>query len=307
MRIDECEFNLASITLRAKRWCSEDVENENSQQESSVVRVIALHGWLDNAASFDFFIPELIQSQSAKSYDIVALDLLGHGLSDQRPGLGAYNIWQDVLEVIMVANELGWETFSLLGHSRGAMICNVLAGSFPERVNGLVMIEALAPQAVPAAELPNQLASSINALLSLQAKKRNYYSDFEEAVKARSKGFFHLPLDAAGALAARGVTKTDKGYYWNSDARLLAPSEIKLTEEQASAFVDKFSVKAMVIVASEGLLNTPDVINDPLFKHESIDTVHYQGDHHLHLTASLEIRKTMANGINKYYENIQKN
>ena len=347
IQVDECKFDLNPMVLRAKRWRSNEessltceADNKNVTPKRASKRVIALHGWLDNAASFDFLMPGLLQanvmqagsaqtsgtheervnldetfsdnpdqnsdkihSYSTHGYDILALDLAGHGLSDQRPGLGAYNIWQDVLEVILVANMLGWETFSLLGHSRGAMICSVLAGCFPSRVDGLVMIEALCPQTIPEADLPSQLASSIESLVKLPNKKRNYYNSFEKAVNMRVKGFFPLPYDAAEALAKRGVSKTEKGYYWNSDSRLLAPSEIKFSDAQVYAFVDRFPVKAKVIIASSGLLNTPEVLAGRAFSHRLIEAIHYDGDHHLHLSADVKLRETMANDINEYYEN----
>ncbi|MGH8605107.1 MAG: alpha/beta fold hydrolase, partial [Gammaproteobacteria bacterium] len=52
----------------AKRWGSDQG-----------APLIALHGWLDNAASFDPLASYLDE------FDLVALDLAGHGLSDHRP------------------------------------------------------------------------------------------------------------------------------------------------------------------------------------------------------------------------------
>ena len=103
------------------------------------------------------------------------------------------------------------------------------------------------------------------------------------------------------------MSKTENGYYWNSDSRLLAPSEIKFSDAQAYAFVDRFPLKAKVVVASHGLLNTPEILANRIFKHDHIDAIHYDGDHHLHLSADLNVRETMANDINEYYEDIFKN
>jgi pimeloyl-ACP methyl ester carboxylesterase len=54
-----------------------------------------------------------------------------------RPDSG-YAIWQDVADVIAVADALGWDSFALLGHSRGAAIAMLTASAFPERITHLV-------------------------------------------------------------------------------------------------------------------------------------------------------------------------
>ena len=46
-------------------------------------KVLALHGWLDNAASFSHLAPLLLEQQ----LEITAIDFPGHGWSDHRaPG-----------------------------------------------------------------------------------------------------------------------------------------------------------------------------------------------------------------------------
>lgn len=49
--------------------------------------MIALHGWLDNAASFSLLAPLLANQR------ILALDLDGHGYSGHRPAGAQYLLW----------------------------------------------------------------------------------------------------------------------------------------------------------------------------------------------------------------------
>lgn len=65
----------AFFVLKAKVWGPPDG-----------LPVFALHGWLDNAGSFDTLIPLL-----PKNLRIVAVDTAGHGLSDPFPPDIAYN------------------------------------------------------------------------------------------------------------------------------------------------------------------------------------------------------------------------
>ena len=72
--------------------------------------VIALYGWLDNANSFARLAPQL------QGLRIVALDMAGHGLSQHRPVGAGYALYDYAHDVLQVAEQLGWQRFSLLGH-----------------------------------------------------------------------------------------------------------------------------------------------------------------------------------------------
>ena len=69
--------------------------------------VIVLHGWLDNANSFDHMLPFLM------TY-LIAIDKAGHGLSGSRSADSGYDIWQDIGDVIAVADAMDFDRFGLL-------------------------------------------------------------------------------------------------------------------------------------------------------------------------------------------------
>src|SRR5690606_28472850 len=111
-------------------------------------RLLAAHGWLDNAGSFDLLAPRLAGCR------LVAVDAAGHGRSGFRAPDASYALWHDVADLAGVADALGWETFSLVGHSRGAGTAMLLAGTFPERIERLVLIEGGVPLVDAASEAP---------------------------------------------------------------------------------------------------------------------------------------------------------
>ena len=63
----ETVFHLKGQKIAAKVWGNE-----------AGIPTLALHGWLDNAASFEPIAPLLEQCH------LVAVDLPGHGLSDHK-------------------------------------------------------------------------------------------------------------------------------------------------------------------------------------------------------------------------------
>jgi pimeloyl-ACP methyl ester carboxylesterase len=147
------EFALPGLTLAAQVF-----------GEPGGLPVLATHGWLDNASTFDLLAPRL------GGCEVVALDLAGHGLSGSRSPDAAYNIWEDVGDLLEVRERLGWERFNLLGHSRGAAIALLYAGAFPEHVDKLVLLEGGVPVLGLAAEAPATLARSFRERATLRNK-----------------------------------------------------------------------------------------------------------------------------------------
>lgn len=281
MTARDCEFKLNGITLRGRRWGVE-----------GGMPVLALHGWLDNCASFDFLAP-LITSSNACQLDMVALDLAGHGLSEHRTGLSAYNIWQDLIEILLVTEQLGWSRFALIGHSRGAIISMLFAATYPEKITQLVGIEGLLPGTTEENQAPEQLRTALESILSLHTKPINYHSTFDAAVKARERGFMPLIHPDALALANRAVRQDDNGFYWGSDPKLLAPSEIKLTPGQVAAFIDELHKPyagpdqkpiAVFIVGDKGIKELYSELIGNVKKYPGIKIQHLEGDHHLHMS-----------------------
>ncbi len=70
---------------------------------------IALHGYLDNANSFDELAPLL------RNHRIFAMDFAGHGASNHRGPHELYAGLLDIRDVLAVADHFGWPQFHLLG------------------------------------------------------------------------------------------------------------------------------------------------------------------------------------------------
>lgn len=263
----DCDFDIGGFVLRGKRWGN-----------PGNLPVLALHGWLDNCASFDFLAPRMPQ------LDLICLDLAGHGLSDHRNHRGAYNIWQDVGEIFAVADQLGWQQFGLLGHSRGAVIATLAAGTFPERITHLGLLEGIYPHREREESAPATLAKSIADINRQYQRSRRHYPSFEEAIKAREQGMLPLSHKDARVLAKRGVKQSDKGYCWLYDNKLVAGSELRLATEQIDAFVDNIAAATLLVLAEHSFLVGMADFQQWLARHPRIVRAHVPGDHHCHMS-----------------------
>jgi pimeloyl-ACP methyl ester carboxylesterase len=204
--------------------------------------VLALHGWLDNAASF---VPLAAQ---LPDLDLVMLDLPGHGRSAHLPAGADYNLLVTLNAVLDVADQLGWERFSLLGHSMGAGIGSILAASVPERVERLVAIEALGALAEVPERTATRLREGVAAARALGSKKLRVFPDLAAPVRARMQAN-QLSEASARLLVERGVVAVEGGFVWSSDPRLTLPALQRMTEDQVRALVSAIECPVQVVFA----------------------------------------------------------
>ena len=264
-RVEEIRFNLPHVELAAHLYGPEDGQP-----------VLALHGWLDNAMSFARLAPKL------PGLRIVALDLAGHGLSGHRAAGASYQLWDYALDVLLVAEQLGWQRFSLLGHSLGAIVSMLLAAALPERVARLALIDGLLPLTHEAELAPHQLGEALTAQLALPGKRKPVYVSVERAVEARLRGGYPLSREAAELLASRGLVPQAGGYTWRTDPRLTLPSPLRLSPAQAEAFARALRCPVSLVLADDGL---PVRRAEWLALIESLPIAlqRLPGGHHLHL------------------------
>ncbi|CAD5109622.1 alpha/beta fold hydrolase [Zestomonas carbonaria] len=256
--------------------------------------VLAVHGWMDNAMSFARLIPKLHELR------IVAVDLAGHGYSDHRPPGAAYTIWDNVHDLLQVADQFGWERFSLLGHSMGAIVSTLLAGTMPQRVERLALIDAIVPPTAQPEDTPLELAKALEAQRALAGKRKRVHDSFEKAIEARMKGKVPVNREASELLAQRGVMPVPGGYIWRTDNRLTLPTPIRLTLPQALAFVHRITCPVSLVLASQGIMKkTPGA--QELLKDLPIEITEIPGCHHLHLEDE-EGAQAVADCFNRFFQ-----
>lgn len=236
---------------------------------------MAVHGWLDNAASFDRLAPRL------SGCHVLALDLSGHGHSDHKPPHATYNLWDDLLIILAVADAMQWERFVLLGHSRGAMMSVLLAAAAPERVTTLICLDGLLPMAVSADDAPRQLGDYLRDYRKLGRRDRPGYASFEEVVAARRRAI-EMSEESATAIVRRATKLVDGRYVWHSDPRLKAASAFKLTAEHCDAMVNAVQMPALLILAEQGI-GQHDFVRKNWTKYATLDVQSLPGGHHFHM------------------------
>ncbi|CAN7998856.1 unnamed protein product [Ixodes hexagonus] len=249
--------------------------------------VLALHGWLDSAATFDALAPLL-----DPSLKIVALDFSGHGKSSHRPKGSQYNYLEYIVDVRRVVHHFQWDRFSILGHSMGASVGLLFSGLFPRRVESIVAIDVVVPIVSVDAHIPSAIASGIIKFLKLEARmgspptysQEELLERMEEAnpglLSERSK---RLLLDR-GAEAVPGG-----GYQLRRDVRAKASRTFVLPlnaqEEIMSGYTgDMLIFRATDNFLSQGLKPLEEKFREAYKKRcGRFEFVELQGGHFVHL------------------------
>lgn len=240
-------------------------------------KVLALHGWLDNAASFVPLAAHL------DDIVLVALDLPGHGRSAHLPVGAHYTFEVAVHHALDVADALGWKSFRLLGHSMGAGIASLVAASAPERVEKLVCIEALGGLSDTPDNTAKRMREAIAASRKLGDKPLRVFESPEPAIHARMRAN-HMSESVARLIVERGIRQADGGWEWSSDQRLTVPTFMRPIDAQIENLVAGIECPTRVIFADPAQPYLPDDIrrryaaclpNGELFV--------MPGTHHLHM------------------------
>lgn len=235
--------------------------------------VIALHGWLDNAASFDGLAPRL------GDLDLLAIDLPGHGRSSHR---GRYHFLDYIEDLSQAASARGLETFSLLGHSMGAAVSMLFAATFPERVERMVLIDGLTPSTVAPKEAPGQLRRAIETRARAMSKPSRPSPDLDGLVERMLSARMPMRAEAARAIAQRASRSDADGHHFIYDPLLQASSMLRLTREHTRAFLSQISCPVLMLRARDGWPLPPGYIEEAMASVPHLEIREVEGGHHVH-------------------------
>lgn len=98
--------------------------------------LLLAHGFTGAKEDFGDHLEDL----AARGWHCVAPDLRGHGGSDQPAGRQSYGLRIFAGDILALADRLGWERFTLLGHSMGGMAAQQVALDAGHRLEGLVLM-----------------------------------------------------------------------------------------------------------------------------------------------------------------------
>ena len=235
----------APIMRRAK---GDGIELQLAIWEGEGKQVLCIHGLTANCRCWD-----VIASALAPMHQVTAMDLRGRGLSD-KPQTG-YSEEHHVRDVRSLMDDLELGKAVLLGHSLGGYISMALAAQYPERVEGLILLDAggdlsqeqwdkIAVAIKPSVERLEQVFPSFDAYVDLM-KQIRFFQPWSRAIEA----YFRYDLEEV----KEGV---------RSKIQLIHIQEEISNKRQTGAaqFYPRISCPVLILRATEGMVVPDDIL-----------------------------------------------
>ncbi|MGL4837402.1 MAG: alpha/beta hydrolase [Shewanella sp.] len=273
---NEIEFVLPHIKLTGCLWGAKDKP-----------LILALHGWLDNANSFQPLAEYLSE------YQVLAIDWPGHGFSQHRPGHYPLH-WIDYLyDLDALLGVLSQKPVALIGHSLGGIVAAAYTAAFPENVNKLILIEALSPLF----EAPDQAKARLRKsfyqhekYLAQKHKPIKIYDNIDCAVKARAH-LTGLAEPWCQLLLERNMQPLGNGIVWRTDPRLKLDSPQRLSFAQVDALMQDIAVNTLLICGKQGFSQLQSALPKARNWFQRLSEHIIDGDHHVHMGNAKTVAK----------------
>lgn len=239
-------------------------------------KLLLLHGWLDNCHSFLPMLPYL------QKYDWIAIDFPGHGHSSHRSADAQYYFVDWVYDIEALIRDQQWQQLSVIGHSMGGYVAQLLAATFPQSVRRLVSIEAFGLVTGPPADALEQLRKGFASRFKQQNRSLPVYADLQHLRHARAKaGSFSEAL--AELLLQRNLRAVEGGYSWRTDPRVRSVSPFRFSQDHIPAILRGIQAPMQVILGTEGHSDLITGLEKWQNEVASLVTESLPGGHHLHM------------------------
>jgi pimeloyl-ACP methyl ester carboxylesterase len=238
---------------------------------------VFVHGVRDQGRSWDHFLEALIR-RGVPIKHAVALDLRGHGDSEWPATSRGYAHEDFLTDLAGLLKHLDKGPLTIIGHSLGGSMCLLYAGTFPEKVKRLVLLESLGPFARADDEVPEIFAEKL--------KGRDYieipfpHESLEAAAKAIQKTFPLIPDHAALHMARHGAYYKGGRYRWKHDPVLRYRTTTAMSEGQIEAFIRRLKCPILFVYGTEsGFMKSVRGHRAQLFPNAKIVPIEGAGHH----------------------------
>ncbi|MCG9679659.1 alpha/beta hydrolase [Vibrio sp. Isolate24] len=266
---------------------------EYGDSQASDCSIVFIHGWLDNAASFESVMQAL--HQSAPFLHLCAIDLPGHGHSSHKSGSNFYPFHDYIDDVYQFLAKLSPNRLVLVGHSLGALIASCYSAAFPEQISGLVQIEGRGPLAEEESKTVSRLREGVLSRQRIRNKPTRAFDSDTTAIDVRAK-INQISPELISPVVKRALARTDDGWVWRHDEKLQSQSLYRMSFEHAQSVCQQIVCPQIIVLGEQGFPHLQKPTNDASM---NTDVVTVPGGHHCHLQVPSRVSNLIFGLVNK--------
>ncbi|KAI9587076.1 probable serine hydrolase [Glossina fuscipes] len=268
--------------------------------------LVGLHGWQDNAGTFDTLAPYL-----PPDLPFLAIDIPGHGLSSWLPEGTLYHSIDLLVLIRLLMEEYKWDKISLLGHSLSSQNAFVFAGLFPNKIDLMIGLDCLTPFTSPAAKIIHETVErfehSLKIAKYLRDKSEPPVYEWDQLVQRFHEGVRNsINLDACKFILERNTKRSQRDsnkYYFSRDNRIKNWIFLSFPESIYVELAKRIKCPYLFIKSSQSAYwdkklhkEVLDVLKqEPTFQYSEVD-----GTHHAHLNEPEKIASIVNPFISKW-------
>ena len=104
--------------------------------DASLPALLLIHGFPQTHHIWHRVAPELVAK-----YNVIIPDIRGYGASSKPPNISSYSKTKMAKDMAVLMEKLGFKSFYVCGHDRGARVAHKLAVDWPDRVQKMILLD----------------------------------------------------------------------------------------------------------------------------------------------------------------------
>jgi pimeloyl-ACP methyl ester carboxylesterase len=228
---------------------------EPDSAHATGLTVLVLHGFLDSGSTWEHVAEPLARA----GHEVLAPDLRGYGDSD-RVGAGGYYHFPDYVgDVAALVDQLDRKRLALVGHSMGGTVASLYAGSMPDRIERLALLEGIgAIHADPATAGVTRMRAWLRDMHAIKREQRPLAS-FEEAVERLARMHPSVPHSVIESRTRLLIREDASGQLrWAYDALHRTTSPVPFSAESFKGFLRSITVPTLFVSGGSQGWRVPD-------------------------------------------------
>lgn len=209
--------------------------------------LVLVHGFLDFSGGWRATVAQGLHEH----FHILAPDMRGHGDSDRIGPGGYYHFFDYIADLRSFIESLGRERISLVGHSMGGSIAGYYAGSFPDDLANLVLMEGMGPPEDPT-PAPDRVKHWVRGWKRASARSPHRYASVDEAAEKLRARDPLLSAELATDLATWGTRELETGErVFKHDPLHLSLGPVRYSVDTAMTFWERITCPVLLVEGAD--------------------------------------------------------